>query len=494
MRNSLRKAVIEEQARNVEEKELEWTSQGINLFNRVLRVDNQNLQELSYEVIKVLTLYMGAHMGGIYLCTSNANELELISFIGFSKEKYKKKYIQSTEGIVGRCMVEKEAIFINDVPEEFEKISSGLGSSLPKAVLVVPLISNQQLVGVLEIESIKEIFKYQIAFVERIAETIASTIAAVKTNVRTTELLDKAKKQAEELEQQEEEMRQNMEEMQATQEDASKRESELMALIKGFEKILPIIVYDLKGKITDINENYLKIFKGRKAQFMGKQHKADLFMNESEQQKQNAFWEQINNGFVQESVEYIKSGKDEYWLKEKFIPVRDRFGIITKVLCIGFDITDLKKTESKIQQIQEGVITKKTIDLEDGVKTKANVIDINLTLNHIDLTYLKMVYKKDPAKIYNILKLYFDTLPGQIREVEQLAKNREFDKLKSKTNSLKTKMSYMGLKPIYENLREIEKLLAEQKNLNDINGLIKKIISYWSLAHLELKKLLRIPG
>ncbi len=494
MRNSLQKAKQEEKAREEEEKQLEWTSQGINLFNSVLRVDNQNLKDLSYEIVKELTLYLGASMGGIYLLTTNKEELELIAFIGFSKDKYNKIFIGPNDGVVGRCLLEKETIFINDVPKDFNKITSGLGKSIPKAVLTVPLISNLQLVGVLEIESIKDIDPYQIAFVERISETIASTIATVKTNVRTAELLDKAKKQAEELEQQEEEMRQNMEEMQATQEEANKRESELMALIKGFEKMLPFITYDLKGKIISINELYLKIFKGRKAQFIGKQHKADLFMSEAEIQKHNEFWEQLNNGVVQESIEYIKSGKDEYWLKEKFVPVRDRYGIITKILCIGFDITELKKTESLIKQIQEGTFNQREAQEEPKKKDKSTIININTNLNYIDLTYLKMVYKKDPAKIYNILKLYYDTLPGQLQEVEELAKKRTFDKLKSKTNSLKTKMNYLGLKKIYENLREIEKLLAEQKNLSEIPSLLRTISNYWSLAYVELKNLLQIPG
>lgn len=494
MRDSLKKAKIEELSREEEEKHLEWTSQGINLFNRVLRVDNQNIKGLTYEVIKAITLYMEAHMGGIYLTTTDDNTVELVSYIGFTKEKYHKKIIEPGDGVVGRCIQEKETIFINDIPDDFDKIGSGLGSSLPKAALVVPLISNRNLVGVLEIASVNDIFPYQIAFVERIAETIASTIAAVKTNARTAELLDKAKKQAEELEQQEEEMRQNMEEMQATQEEAAKRENELQALIKGYDKMLPIVVYNTKGKVIDINENYLRILKGTKAQFVGKQHKADSFMSDSDQQGHNEFWEQLKGGFAQELVEYIRSGKEEYWIKEQFIPVRDKSGVITKILCVGFDITELKKTESKLQQIKEGIITPRNPESDQKAPAGVAVIDLNMPLSYIDLTYLKMVYKKDPAKIYNILKLYFDTLPGQLQEVLDLSKSRDFNKLKSKINSLKTKMSYMGLKMIYENLREIEKLLTEQKNMADIPGLLRTISNYWSLAYVELKKLLHISG
>lgn len=494
MRDSLKKAKIEELSREEEEKHLEWTSQGINLFNRVLRIDNQNIKGLTYEVIKAITLYMEAHMGGIYLATADDKAVELVSYIGFTKEKYNKKIIGPGDGVVGRCIQEKETIFINDIPDDFDKIGSGLGSSLPRAALVVPLISNRTLVGVMEIASVNDIFSYQIAFVERIAETIASTIAAVRTNARTAELLENSKKQAEELEQQEEEMRQNMEEMQATQEEATKRENELQALIKGYEKMLPIVVYDTKGKVVDINENYLRILKGTKAQFVGKQHKADSFMSDSDQQSHNEFWNQLNNGFAQELLEYIRSGKEEYWIKEQFIPVRGNSGLITKILCVGFDITELKKTESKLQQIKEGTITPRTLESVKKVPVAPAVIDLNKELNYIDLTYLKMVYKKDPAKIYNILKLYFDTLPGQLQEVLNLSKAREFNKLKSKISSLKTKMSYMGLKMIYENLREVEKLLAEQKNMADIPGLLRTISNYWSLAYVELKKLLHISG
>lgn len=492
MRNSLKKAREEESERNEEAQQLEWASQGMNIFNKVLRVDNQNLEHLSYEIIKTLTHYLKAHMGGIYLKTDiGDHEFELISFIGFSKEKYSKKILLPEDGVVGQCILEKESIYINDVPTDFDTISSGLGKSIPKSILVVPLMSNRVLVGLIEIESLKIIQKYQVDFVERIAETIASTVATVKTNVRTAQLLDKAQKQAEELEQQEEEMRQNMEEMQATQEEASKREDELETIIEGFNTIMPVMEYDTKGKIIDVNDNYLKIFKTKKSKLIGKQHKADLFMNEVEQGKHKELWDNLANGMVSESLEYVKSGKDDFWLLEKFVPIKDQYGLVNKVLCIGIDITDQKKTESKIQQVQEGIIkTKGGSDINGDFKP---VIDLNQPLDIVDLTYLKMVYKKDAAKIYNILKLYYDTLPSHVAEVEDIAISKDFTKLKSRVGNLKTKMSYLGLKEVYEKLREIEKLLAEQKNLVEIPDRVKEINKLWSLAHDELKNLLKLP-
>ncbi len=491
MRNSLKTARKEEDLRLEEERQLEWASQGMNIFNTILRVDNRTLEYLTYDIIKTLTTYLNAHMGGIYVKTdTNEKEFELISFIGFDKTKYQKKFITHNDGLTGQCLLEKETIFINDVPKDFDIISSGLGKSIPRSILIVPLISNQILIGLLEIESINEIQKHQINFVERIAETIASTVATVKTNVRTAKLLDMAQKQAEELEQQEEEMRQNMEEMQATQEEASKREAELDSLIEAFNQIMPVIEYDIKGKVIDINDNYLKIYKTQKNKIIGKQHKADLFMNELEQAKQKEFWKNLADGQVQESIEYIKSGKDDYWFIERFIPIKDKYGLVQKIICVGIDITEQQKTESKIKQIQDGVA--QTKDNKNKKSSLNMAVDLNYELKVVDLTYLKMVYKKDASKIYNILKLYYDTLPTQIIEIEQLAKNRNYNKLKPRINSLKTKMSYLGLKQIYEQLRQLEKLLSEQKNLADIPDMIKEVFNFWEIAYDELKKLLKI--
>ena len=122
----------------------------------------------------------------------------------------------------------------------------------------------------------------------------------------------------------------------------------------------------------------------------------------------------------------------------------------------------------------------------------ARAINLDQELKIIDLTYLKMVYKKDPHKIYNILKLYHDTLPAQITEINDLAKNKDYNKLKQKINNLKTKMSYLGLKIIYEHLRNLEKMLAEERNLAEIPDIVNNILSFWNSAYEELEKILDI--
>ena len=81
--------------------------------------------------------------------------------------------------------------------------------------------------GVLEIASFQSIQSFQIDFLEKISENIATLLSNRKNSELTKELLKESQERAEMLTQQEEEMRQNTEEMQATQEEMVRQKTEL---------------------------------------------------------------------------------------------------------------------------------------------------------------------------------------------------------------------------------------------------------------------------
>ena len=93
----------------------------------------------------------------------------------------------------------------------------------PKMVLVLPLAVNGEVQGVLELSCIEKLEDHVIAFLEKLAESIASTISNVRVNETTKVLLENSQKMSEELRAQEEELRQNQEEMQATQEELNRQ-------------------------------------------------------------------------------------------------------------------------------------------------------------------------------------------------------------------------------------------------------------------------------
>jgi methyl-accepting chemotaxis protein len=231
MREELKKAKAEEEKRQEEIQERNWASQGVALFSDILRKNNDNLEVLSYEIISNMVRYTNSNQGGIFIVNDNDRSnvfLELSACYAFDRQKFLKKRIEVGEGLVGRCYQEQERIFLTDIPDNYIKISSGLGDNNPTSLLLIPLAYNDNIFGIMEVASFNVYKDFEIEFIERIGESIAATISSAKANIQTALLLEQSQQQAEEMSSQEEEMRQNMEELRATQEQSARREEELL--------------------------------------------------------------------------------------------------------------------------------------------------------------------------------------------------------------------------------------------------------------------------
>lgn len=239
MRDDLKAASIEDAKRKQEDENRNWATTGVAKFSDILRHDTDKLDLLSYNVISNLVDYMEANQGGIFLVNDDDKSdifIELVACYAFNRRKFLQKRIQMGEGLIGRCIQEKETIYLTDIPENYIKINSGLGDANPRCLLLVPLVLNEKVFGVIEVASFNEIQPYQIEFVEKIAEIIASTLSSVIINVQTAKLLEQSRVQAEELAAHEEEMRQNMEELRATQEQSVRKEQELRSRLEELQK------------------------------------------------------------------------------------------------------------------------------------------------------------------------------------------------------------------------------------------------------------------
>ncbi len=239
MRKSLKLAKEEERKRKIEDQQRSWTTEGLAQFAEILRHHTENIKELSNDIIINLVKYLNGNQGGIFILNdSNKDDihLELLAAYAYNRKKYLQKKINIGDGLVGAVAIEKYTIYMTDVPNEYIEIESGIGSSNPRCILIVPLKIEEQILGVIELASFNEMQKYEISLVEKIAESIASTLSTARINTRTAELLEQSKKQAKEMYEQEAKMKQTIQEMQFDYEQTTKNENKLSKSFYELEK------------------------------------------------------------------------------------------------------------------------------------------------------------------------------------------------------------------------------------------------------------------
>lgn len=240
LKGSLMGSREDSESRRREEENRTWTAQGLAMFSSLFREVEDDLEDLSRALLKELVNYTEADAGALFIAREEENGegkfLEISGSYAFDREKFLHRSFRFGEGLTGRAAVEREHIYISDLPPDYMKIRSGLGEDVPSSILLVPVLLDNNVLGVIELASLGEIPVHQVEFVCQLAEALATTLAKVQANLRTKVLFERSKKQAEELASQEKVFRKNMQTLETAQEKSAAREAALLKEIEALRQ------------------------------------------------------------------------------------------------------------------------------------------------------------------------------------------------------------------------------------------------------------------
>lgn len=213
---------------------------GLAKFSEILGDNTNNLEKFGDNVLLNLVSFLNANQGALYVINDeeDVETLELSSCYAYEKKKYLNQKIKKGQGLVGQCWLERKSIYMTQVPDDYVRITSGLGYSTPRCILIVPLVFNEKIQGIIELASFKPFEDYELNFVEKVIQSIASALASVKINTQTQFLLSQSERLTKQMKRQEEEMVKNVEELKMTQEESQRREEEHLREISRLRKRL----------------------------------------------------------------------------------------------------------------------------------------------------------------------------------------------------------------------------------------------------------------
>lgn len=383
----------------------DWLKSGRSMLVDRMRGE-QDISELSTNIITFIAEYINAQVGALYI---NDNDVFRIGgSYAFSNRDNLPDEFKPGEGLIGQAALEKQNIIIENVPDDYISVSSGLGIIKPRNVIVFPvLFGGGKVMGVIELGSINEFSKKILEFFDYISESIAITLNTAQSRRQVDKLLEttlsqsetlqahqeKLRKANEELEEQTRALKKSEEMLKSQQEELKQTNEELEEQTRNLEKQKE----DMNRKNRELEEAGRLLEERAKEVEIASQYKSQFLANMSHELRtplnsiillSQLLSDNREQNLTEEQVEYARSVQSSGY---------DLLKLINEIL-------DLSKVESgKIELNIEDV---PLIDITDAIERnfKPLVEEKNLQFTVSIDENLPKVMRSDRQRIEQVLK------------------------------------------------------------------------------------------
>ncbi len=197
--------------------EQDWLKTNLASISGMLQ-GQRDLAAVTQLIMSEVTPMVNAQHGAFFLAEPGADghpELALAASYGYTPGRSElPSRFSIGDGLVGQAAFERKTIALTDVPPGYIKVGSGLGDATPADVLVMPVLFEDQVLGVVELAALRPFSEPHRDFLDRIGETIGVVLNTIRANMRTEELLTQSQSLTQELQKQSEELRETNDELQ----------------------------------------------------------------------------------------------------------------------------------------------------------------------------------------------------------------------------------------------------------------------------------------
>ena len=207
--------------------EQDWLKTNLAKFTNMLQ-GQRDLTTVGQLLLSELTTLVNAQLGVIYQVTSEDRpSLQLLSAYADDGLNGHPERLSIGQGLVGQCAADKRRMLISEMPTHAVPIGSALFKAVPRNIVVLPVLFENQVKAVIELASLSEFTALQMMFLEQLTTGIGIVLNSIEATMQTEGLLKQSQQLAGELQAQQRELQQTNDQLEQKAQQLAERNVEV---------------------------------------------------------------------------------------------------------------------------------------------------------------------------------------------------------------------------------------------------------------------------
>ncbi|MBL9002568.1 MAG: response regulator [Phycisphaerae bacterium] len=298
----------------------------------------ESAESFTQQLLTELTPLLGGGVSALLLADHQEQSLRCLAVYGAATEA--PPPMPFGRGLAGQCAREQRPLSLSDLPPEYLRVSSGLGSAPPTHAHAWPLIAGGETVAVLELASFAPPTADRAALLDELLPAAALSLQVLLRNLRTRELLEVTQRMTEDL--------------RAQQSTLRASEEQFRTLIESAPDAL--IITDQDGRMMIVNAQAERLFGFSRDEMLG--NPVEMLIPE----RFRAAHPAKRRGYVADpsvrpmgsglELEGLRKNGEEFPIEISLSPL-NRAGGVRWVACSLRDITERKRAEIELRQARQ---------------------------------------------------------------------------------------------------------------------------------------------
>jgi CheY-like chemotaxis protein/signal transduction histidine kinase/HAMP domain-containing protein len=207
--------------------EQDWLKTNLANFTNMLQ-GQRDLATVGRLLLSELAPLVNAQLGAIYqMEDAEPRRLKLLSVYADDAREGHPEHLKVGEGLIGQCAADRRSVLVSKLPSNAVPIGSALFKAIPRNVIVLPILFENQVKAVIELASLEKFTTLQRTFLEQLTSSIGIVLNSIEATMQTEGLLKQSQQLAAELQAQQTELQQTNEQLEMKAQQLAERNVEV---------------------------------------------------------------------------------------------------------------------------------------------------------------------------------------------------------------------------------------------------------------------------